>query len=307
MNWRVKGLTQKVLSGLPGGARANDLLQRSLGGLRQFDRGVGGKVDDWAIIVDHLANAGVRLSGARCFEIGTGWFPTLPVCFHLAGAASCVTVDVCRHLSPRLTYRMLVALAVHLSALAAAGGRPLAEVKAAYDRLRATTDIADLLGAAEIEYLAPADAVATRLPPDSVDIVFSNSVLEHVSAGTIDGMMRESARLLTPGGVVVHSVNCGDHYAYFDRRITPINYLTYSEREWRFWNNRLQYQNRLRPSDFVALAERAGLTVVRELHRPRAELLATLSNLDITPEFRNYPPDQLCSTSVTFVARKGRP
>jgi len=200
---------------------------------------------------------------------------------------------------------MLVAIAECLPTVATAAGRPLADIEVAYERIRTTANIADLLGAAEIEYLAPADAVATGLPPDSVDIVFSNSVLEHVSRETIDGMMRESARLLAPGGVSVHSVNCGDHYAYFDRRITPINYLTYSEREWRFWNNRLQYQNRLRPSDFVDMAERAGLTVVRELHRPRAELLATLPNLEITAEFRDYPPDQLCSTSVTFVARKG--
>ena len=30
----------------------------------------------------------------------------------------------------------------------------------------------------------------------------------------------------------MHCANCGDHYAYFDRMITPINYLAYSEHEW---------------------------------------------------------------------------
>lgn len=102
----------------------------------------------------------------------------------------------------------------------------------------------------------------------------------------------------------MHCANCGDHYAYFDRMITPINYLAYSEREWAFWNNRLLYQNRLRPVDFVRLAEQAGLEIVLLKIQPRAELLEKLSQIPIASEFRHYPDEQLCSTSVGFAARK---
>lgn len=103
---------------------------------------------------------------------------------------------------------------------------------------------------------------------------------------------------------MLHSLNCGDHYAYFDKRISFINYLTYTERQWRFWDNRLLYQNRLRPCDFIGLAERAGFEVVLRKQKPRPALLELLSTLDIAPEFRDYPPEELCSTSVDFVTRK---
>ena len=69
---------------------------------------------------------------------------------------------------------------------------------------------------ARIEYRAPADATITGLADRSVALVFSNSVLEHVTHAVLGPMMREARRLLEHDGMLLHSVNCGDHYAYFD-------------------------------------------------------------------------------------------
>lgn len=305
MNWRVKGLAQKTLSALPGGVRVNDLLQRTLGGLRQFETTVTNKVrKDWLVLVGHMTELGVSPHHLRYVEIGTGWFPTLPVCYTLAGAAGCDTFDLTRHLSAPLTFRMVAALRGHLPELARATGRPLPEVTAAYDHLTQTGSLTELLRRARIEYHAPADASATGLPAASVDVVYSNSVLEHVPPAAIARLMTESHRILRPGGLAIHSANCGDHYAYFDRTITAINYLTYPAADWEFWNNALLYQNRLRPRDFLDLATAAGLTIVLQKHTPRPALLAALPGLQLAPEFHKYPAEQLCCTSIDFVARK---
>ena len=48
---------------------------------------------------------------------------------------------------------------------------------------------------------------------------------------------------------------CGDHYAYFDRTITQIHYLRYSDLHFSLWNNSLQYQNRMRANEFIEIAE----------------------------------------------------
>jgi SAM-dependent methyltransferase len=304
MHWRIKGLVQKVLSTLPHGTHVNDMLQRTVGGLRDFDRQVASKVQDWAIFVEHLAGLGISPSGLRLFEIGTGWFPTLPVCFALAGAASCETFDLNNHLNLKLTRRMLAALEGLLPKIAAASKRPIAKVVAEYRTLTAQQTVGGILDAARVRYHAPADASKTSLPDGSMDLVFSNSVFEHVPPAVIADMMRESRRLLRTGGVAIHCVNCGDHYAYVDRGITPLNYLTYPTDRWRLWNNELLYQNRMRPSDFRDLAERAGLEVVLDHYRPRSELLELLPKLNIADEFRHYPPEQLCSTSVALAVRK---
>ena len=305
MHWRIKGIVQKALSTVPQGTRVNDLLQRTVGGLRNFDRQVESKVDDWVIFVDHLANLGVPVRGLRLFEIGTGWFPTLPVCFALAGAGSCQTFDLTRHMSPKLTRRMLAAMERLLPKIAEASKRPIEDVRADYEKITNQPTLPAILDAARIHYHAPADATKTSLPDNSVDVVFSNSVFEHVPREVIGDMMRESRRVLRGGGLAIHCVNCGDHYAYVDRAITPINYLTYPSSRWRLWNNDLLYQNRMRPKDFRDLAEREGLEVVLDHYRPRPELLEMLPRMNIAEEFRHYPPEQLCSTSVALAARKG--
>jgi SAM-dependent methyltransferase len=304
MHWRVKGVVQKTLSLLPLGNCVNDVLQRRVGGLRRFGRAVTTKVEDWADLVDRLAEIGVRPAGLRFLEIGTGWFPTLPVCFSIAGAQFCRTYDLHRKLSPRLTMKMLGALQMSLPRIAAAVGRPLCDCESAYAALSSAANVADLFRAARIDYHAPADAAVTDLADESVDVIFSNSVLEHVEPDAIAAIMRESRRVLRKNGVAIHSVNCGDHYAYFDRRITPINYMKYSKADWQFWDNRMLYQNRLRPMDFLRIAEQAGLQIVLDVHRPKEALMAELPHMALAQEFNHYPAEQLCTTSVTFAAKK---
>ena len=266
MNWRVKGIVQKVLSATPGGVQVNDWLQRTAGGLRNFDDHIAGKLEDYRIIVSHMEEAGVPVKGARCMEIGTGWIPVLPVCLLRDGAAQCITLDLNRHLDEKLTRRF------------AGNNEALA-----------------------IDYRAPADATATGLPDNSVDVVFSNSVLEHVPREIILRMMQETRRILRPGGIAVHSVGCNDHYRHFDKTISPVNYLRYSDRQWRLWNNDLQYQNRLRPQDFLEIVRQAGLEIVMKKSNSIPE---AIKDLPIADEFRRYSPEQLAAVSLDFVARK---
>ena len=304
MNWRVKGLVQKGLSIVPGGVSVNDFLQRTVGELRHFDDVVDSKVlDDWVVLAGHLRELGRPIRELAMVEVGTGWFPTLPFCFHLAGATRCHTYDLNRHLSDRETVRMLGRLRRHLPAIAAAAGQPLDEVEAAYQAL----DRADSTAAmqrAGIDYHAPGDASQTGLAAGAIDVAFSNSVLEHVPREVIQAVFHEHHRVLKPGGLSLHSVNCGDHYAYFDRSLNPVRYLTYPAGRWKLWNNRLLYQNRLRPSDFLDMATTAGLELALVKFSPRPALLTELHTLSIAPEFAGYPPEQLCTTSIDFVARK---
>jgi SAM-dependent methyltransferase len=304
MDWRIKGILQCLLSVAPGGYLANGVLQRTVGEMRDFRRYVASKVEDWAVFMSHFRHLGFDLRGRRMLEIGTGWLPILPLCFFLGGIGSVATYDVTRHMSWRPTRRMVLTLDDHVDWIAEQSARSPQEVRTDYERLREATSLDDLLQRARVEYRAPADATRSGYRDAGVDVVLSNSVLEHVPRDTIAEMMRESARVLRPNGLAVHSVNCGDHYAYFDRRISPINYLTFTERQWRRWNNDLLYQNRLRPRDFLEMAEAAGLELAVRVHRTRPDLVDALEKLEVAPEFRHYPVDQLCCTSIDFVARK---
>jgi SAM-dependent methyltransferase len=304
ISWRLKGLIQGALGSLPGGVAANDLLQLTLGRRRSLEAYVAEKVGNWATLATLLRKSGWAPGDAQLVEIGTGWLPVLPVCFAAVGSGSMTGFDRSRHLHASGTLRLPALLAPHAARLAAAAGREKAAVEAELRRLGRAKSAAELLQAARIDYRAPADFTHSGLPGESVDVVFSNSVLEHLPPAVLDAVFEESRRILRPGGRVVHGVACGDHYADFDRSITRINYLRYSAEEWSRWNNAILFQNRLRPADFLAAAERRGLRPSEVDAEPRPELLASLPQTPIAVEFLHYPVEQLCTTSVNFVARK---
>lgn len=307
MDWRVKGYIQRVLDVAPGGVAVNDLLQRLNGGRKNVGGHIGVKFRaDWLVHMDHLNQLGFTLSGKTMMEIGTGWLPVMPLCFALAGMSRCYTVDLRRHLGMPAVMLTLQHLEPHLADIARVSAQTEAQVRERWSRWMALGEGGAVLKAAGIVYKAPGDATATGLPDGSVDLVFSNSVLEHVPPVVLDAMMTETHRILSAEGLAIHNVNCGDHYAYFDRSITQIHYLRYSDKDWRKWNTDLQYQNRLRAVDFLASARKAGLEIVLDTHKPRKELLARIQEMPIAEEFRRYPVEELCCTSIDFAARKAR-
>lgn len=306
MHWRLKGLVQKCLSSLPNGRSLNDRLQRRFGELRQPERSVIGKLEDWKLSLGYLQDCEFNIRGSTLLEIGTGWYPTLPICFSLAGAKRVITYDIVRHIDADLTFRMIGALESHLDAIAQACGAPADEVHDRYLGLLQAKDMNALLKCARVEICAPADARATNLAPDSIDLVYSNSVMEHVPEDIIRELMGESRRILRPGGLALHNVACNDHYAHFDAGISFVNYLRYNESQWRKWNNSLQYQNRLRAPEFLNLAMEAGLEVIYKRIFVRPGTREALTMLPIAPEFHRFSREDLAITTVDFIARKLR-
>ena len=307
MDWRVKGLVQKVLGGVPGGDKVHYLLQRRGGVLRNFETECDIKVDDWRLMMGHLRAARAPVAGASFFEIGTGWYPAFPLLFYLAGAGRIDTVDLQRLLRSELLLACAERLREHVPLIARLTGE---------DPSRLVTRHAELLHAlyqgrsleeashGVIAYRAPCDAAATGLPDATFDCVFSNSVLEHIPPDIIASCFTEARRILKPGGLAVHSVNCGDHYAYVDKSIDQLHYLQYSEAAWARWNNRFLYQNRLRAIDFTELAQAAGFTLELDTSRPHPERLRQLAAIEVAPMFAHYTREQLAITSVDFVARQ---
>ena len=306
MHWKLKGLLQKTLGVLPAGETLHYQLQRRLGGMRDPRREIGLKIDDWEGMVKQLHGVGARIPGARLLEIGSGWYPSLPLACHLVGAERVHTLDLNRLLKPDLMRLCIDMLGEQLPRLAATCEVDLAEVEARHTALRDAAQRSDdpgTISGGVIDYRAPADAAAPGLPDASIDILFSNSVLEHVPPDAIARIHRASRALVRPGGWIFHSVNCGDHYAYADPKIHQLNYLQYSDAQWALWNNRFLYQNRLRAHQLVDGARDAGFDILLDTSHTRPQRLAQLQALSVAEQFRHIAPEKLCITTVDFIGR----
>ena len=298
----MKGTVQKILGYVPGGARIHLQLQRHIGGLRDFGRECDMRVDDWAVMARHLRAANVDIRGATLVEYGTGWFPTLPLCSYLAGAGHVFTIDRVRLIEHDMLVLLADRLAAHVSLIARESDQDVDEVaglqREVHDALRREMPLSTSTRSV-VDYRAPGDVTDTALETESVDVVFSASVIEHMPPEMIKSAFAEAWRILKPGGVMFHSINCGDHYAYSDRSLHQLHYLQFSPDDWERWNNAFLYQNRLRAVDFVMLAKQAGFSIELDVHRS-----TEIDGVPVDASFAHYTREQLAITNVEILARK---
>jgi len=307
MNWRTKGLIQKILSLLPGGNSIHFWMQKRFGGLHVFDKECLGKINDWKIMLGHVSNAEIDLPNATLYEIGTGWYPTLPLCSYLAGVQKSITVDINKHLSEELTVKCAQLIATQFENIIPFSKYTQEEISAKHQLLiTALKQKKNLQDASDgkIHYMAPCDATNSGLDNGCIDLVYSNSVLEHIPQKIITAMFKESHRILRSGGLMFHSVNCGDHYSYFDKSIHQLNYLKYDEMQWRFWNNSFLYQNRLRAIEFIKMATAENFEIVLDTSQATEKRLTQLKQISIAKCFQDYAPEELCKTTIDFIAKK---
>lgn len=125
-------------------------------------------------------------------------------------------------------------------------------------------DRAAVLDFARADYRTHGLADLRMIPSDSVDLSFSNAVLEHVARDEFAEHMKELYRIHKPGSLSRHWVDLHDHLG------GALNNLRFSPA---FWESRAVrksgfYTNRLLMKEMAGMAEKAGFLVeIGEIHR----------------------------------------
>ena len=300
MDWRIKAVGSCVLSRMPGQGKLRRLVQQWCGASRH-EWPVDRTLSFGRNLVRVCRECGLGLDGKDVLEIGTGWVPLIPAFMWLCGARSCRTYDIERLLSETLTISAFRDAVEYLAEenWEDVSDERLEALKAAAERGRADV----LLELCGIEYHAPADASRTALPSGSVDVVFSNNVLEHVTPSEVVPLLAEARRLLRPEGITVHTVDLSDHYSHSDPSLPRNNFLRYPDWQFRWINNGWIYQNRLRPCHYREILDAAGLRLLKWDVRIDERSLRHVREMTVAPRFRGLPEEELCADALTFAAR----
>jgi len=88
-----------------------------------------------------------------------------------------------------------------------------------------------------------------KLSDLTIDLVLSNSVLEHVQ--NVDSTVKALTALTNPNGIQIHFIDLRDHYFKY-----PFEMLCYTEKTWQRWLNPSSYLNRYRLGDYQAIFEK---------------------------------------------------
>ena len=295
MNWKVKGLGQTALSLLPGGAQMNywgqKLITRAHSNLGPI---VENRVEKarWfkRQFVEHCQ--GNDLSRAQFYEFGAGWNLAGPLALYCLGANRQIVIDITRCARLDLVNRVIAELEHYAGKVPRRPGTPLLALKELESRLG-------------IAYHAPADTYRTGLADNSVDCITNTFTLEHIPTTDVRGLLRECKRVLKPGGLLLSMIDYQDHYSYRDARMSVYNFLQYSEREWKWFNSALHYQNRLRHCQYRQMFAEAGFeTILEELQGPAPGDVDCLKSMRVSAEFRQFSFDDLTVRGSQMVCRR---
>ena len=137
-----------------------------------------------------------------------------------------------------------------------------------------------------------------NVPEKSIDVIFSNSVLEHVTKP--DELTTELKRALKPGGCMVHAIDYRDHFFKY-----PFHFLQFSKKTWDRWLNPGDLP-RQRISDHIELCRKNGFSV-EVIRRENDYPAFSAIKGKLHPEFAGYTDEDLSTITAVLIVRRGEP
>ena len=226
-------------------------------------------------LLDHLQHfeekTGGSLQGKDCLELGTGWYPVIPIGYFLNGAKRICSVDIS---SLTTSESLLICITEILKResiffkqmphLDKSRWAVLKEIQANCSPLTPLDEICRMI---HLEILVQ-DARQLDFNDNSFDFVSSNNTFEHIFADILAGILPELWRVTKTDGLMSHFIDLSDHFAHMDGAITIYNFLQFSEKAWQRIDNDIQPQNRWRWKQYLALYEQLNIPAISKRIRP---------------------------------------
>jgi Methyltransferase domain len=311
MNWKLKSAIQRACAVLPlGGDQAAYYGIQRLFGRLQGSWDSSFLLSEAARLSTKLAAHGHPVPGAVCMEVGTGRGLDMPVGFFLCGAKEVHTWDLYRLLKEHVVMALIGSIRANEAKMREVFAGVVApdELERRLGILRGVESLDDLFAKTGIRYHAPADASKTGLPAASVDIQTSYTVFEHIPRDVLVAILSEAGRILKPTGAALHHIDLSDHFAHADPSIPFINFLQFSEAEWRrYAGTSFAYHNRLRAPAYRDIYAAAQQEIVDwdEIVDQRS-LRALASGFPLDAAYRGVPAETLAVSVVQVLSHAKR-
>ncbi len=156
----------------------------------------------------------------------------------------------------------------------------------------------DLLKNYNAKYLIKGLQSLRKIDDNSIDYIFSHSVIEHIRKYEINNFIEEIYRILKPNGVISHNINYKDHLG------ESLNNLRFSEQIWEsnLFAKSGFYTNRIPAVEMHKNFQKCGFNLVEEDFGRWDKLPILRSSL--SKEFRKYTNDELARPTSRFIAIK---
>lgn len=303
--WKQKVIIQKIISYLPLSHKINYIFQKYV------TKGVD-LSDDY--FYDRLGHAKDHIKSfqkysdksipATCLEIGTGWYPIVPITFFLIGADKIYSVDI-----SFLTSKKRLQTTLQKFVDCNMSGHLKSYIDIMHDRFDILTNLLrnydkfsldEVLQELNITYLIE-DARKLSLADNSINLLNSNNTFEHIYPHILIPILKEFRRIVkNQDGVMSHFIDMSDHFAHFDKSINIYNFLQFSDEQWRWIDNSIQPQSRIRIYDYKQIYADLNIPISDESFREGN--LNELKSISLTDKFANIPLEEIAKSHCHLIS-----
>jgi hypothetical protein len=302
--WIIKAIVQKGISYLPASRKINYFFQKHVtGGVILTDEHFELKMGHARDHLGCLKAFAKKQKERTILELGTGWYPVIPILFYITGQGRVISVDIQRWMTRKTQQQTILKFREWMES----GLLDDLKEMIVPDRWELLMDVLEdpsrhtseqinlLIGLTPLV----TDARNLSLEKETVDFICSNNTFEHIPREILIDILAEFKRVLHPEGIMSHFIDMSDHFAHFDPRITIYNFLKFSKKTWRILDNSIQPQNRLRYRDYLDMYVMTGLRVTREELREGS--LKVLEKVNVHPEFSAYSRQELAISHAYII------
>lgn len=244
------------------------------------------------------------------FELGTGRIITTLIGLWILGYKKIITVDLNPYLSADLIHNNIQSIIKNTNDVFGLFKNDIDkeefDEKISILSKLENKNMKEILETLNIQYIPYQDARSlTTIENSTIDIYFSNQVLEHIPYLVLDKIFNEGKRVITKGGLFIHFIGLHDHFSTIDSTISGINFLKFSNFRWNLLaGNKFMYQNRLRASDYYKLFQENDFQIVEKEAQIDSRSLEELENgFRINRQFKNYAKEDIATTALTIISK----
>lgn len=305
--WVIKAIVQKLISFLPGSRYINLFFQMITGRLKLNREIFFDKLDH---LKQHLNNYS-NLSGTQIpeniIELGTGWFPVIPVGFYLSGSNKIITTDIHFHVRKKFILETLKSF-LDLYEEGVLSNYLETIIPSRIEKIRKLLLSEEVMDSATIFnemniHPFTGSFVEMDLSDLTINLIVSNNTLEHVNPPEIRKIFQKMILLSSPGTILSHFIDMSDHFSHIDSSISVYNFLKFSDFAWIIINNSIQPQNRERISFYRRLFTEFDIPLSSEIDRKGNS--NEIRKIKLAKRFRSLSEEELAITHAYLASKIG--
>ena len=282
MSWKILAIKKAVKKRLP---LADSLrkVKRNIFGYLPNTSNLEATIRSYEKIKKSLVDMDSGIEGATVLEIGSGWFPVLPILMARDGAKKILMSDLNVHMD-EVTFQETT--------------------KFLRQQFPDDLYIQELssFSALPIEYMAPFEP--SQLEDGTVDIILSHNVLEHIPKSDLFNLFAALRSKISESGAMIHQVDHSDHFEHYDKNISKVNFLLWSHKKHAYINCLVgDGENRLRHHEYYEVFKSSGYEVIDEQFEVDSTALAELENLNLASPYSNMKYSDLAVLSSVYLIK----